>query len=268
MRIEESCIVLTGASGGIGSAVAQALAYRKARLVLCGRDREALDDLAAEVRAAGAQALVIAADLNEPQAAPRVLAEVLATYGRIDALINCAGVSHFGSFDQTPDDQLERMLRVNVLAPMRLIQAVLPYMKDHRTGLIVNVGSIFGSIAFPWFSAYSATKFALRGLSEALRRELAGSGVNVLYFAPRYTRTALNSGAVSDMAKAVAMSEDDPALVAAALVTALERDTSERYLGWPEKLFVRINAWFPRLVDAALRRQTQKMLPYALQNGA
>lgn len=267
MRISESRILLTGASGGIGAAVARTLAQRKAHLFLCARDASALNALAVELRELGAQASVIVADLDAPGAAERVVAQVIEQAGRIDLLINCAGTSHFGVFEETPDAELERMLRINVLAPMRLMRAVLPSMKARRTGVVVNVGSIFGSIAFPCFAAYSATKFALRGLSEATRRELDGSGVGVLYFAPRYTRTALNAGAVSEMARAVAMNQDEPEQVAHALVAALERDLSERYLGWPEKLFVRINAWFPRLVDAALRRQTQQMLPYALQRG-
>jgi short-subunit dehydrogenase len=268
MRIEASSIVLTGASGGIGSAVARALAPHAVRLLLCGRDRVVLERLAEDVRAAGSEARVAALDLDEPDSAQRLVDEGVAAFGQIDLLINCAGVSHFGLFEQTPDADLERMLRVNLLAPMRLMQAAVPHFRGRRRGLIVNVGSIFGSIAFPCFAAYSATKFALRGLSEALRRELADSGVGVLYFAPRYTRTALNAGSVSEMASAVAMNKDDPERVAEALVRALERDLAERYLGWPEKLFVRINAWFPRLVDAALRRQTRQMLPYALHSSA
>lgn len=265
MRIEESCIVLTGASGGIGRAAARALAKKGARLFLCARDETALNILCDDLRALGAQATAVIADFNDRDAAASAIAGVIAHAGRIDMLINCAGTSHFGVFEETPDEEMERMLRINVLAPMRLMRAAIPYMKQRRAGLIVNVGSIFGSIAFPCFAAYSATKFALRGLSEAIRRELHGSGVGVLYFAPRYTRTALNAGAVSEMAQAVAMNQDEPESVAQALVAALERNLSERYLGWPEKLFVRINAWFPRVVDAALRRQTQQMLPYALQ---
>lgn len=265
MRIRESCILLTGASGGIGKAIARQLAGEGARLFLCGRDRVALQILCDDLHALGAAAQIVVADIGEPEAAATVAAQVIEQCGHIDVLINCAGTSHFGVFEETPDGELERMLQVNVLAPMRMTRAVLPAMKARRSGLVVNVGSIFGSIAFPCFAAYSATKFALRGLSEALRRELDGSGVGVMYFAPRYTRTALNAGAVSEMATAVAMNQDDPHQVATAFVAALKRSQPERYLGWPEKLFVRINAWFPRLVDAALRRQTQQMLPYALQ---
>lgn len=265
MRLQESSILLTGASGGIGRAAALQLAARGARLWLSGRREDELQKLAAEIRAGGGRAEVLACDLNEPGAAGRLVERLMAAETRLDIVINCAGAMHFGSFESTPDATLERLWRTNVLAPMRLVQAALPVLRRGGSGLVVNVGSIFGSIAFPCFATYSATKFALRGFSEALRRETAGSGVEVLYFAPRYTRTALNSGAVSEMAQALAMNQDSPERVAAALVEAIEHNRKERYLGWPEKLFVRINAWFPRLVDRALRKQGEQMRPYALR---
>jgi len=266
MRLEESCILLTGASGGIGRAVALQLAAAGARLWLSGRRETELQGLASDIRSAGGRAEVVATDLDAAGAASALVAQVLRSTPRLDMVINCAGTMHFGLFEATPDEALERLLRTNLLAPMRLVQAALPALRRNGGGLVVNVGSIFGSIAFPCFATYSATKFALRGFSEALRRELAGSGVDVLYFAPRYTRTALNSGAISEMAQALSMNQDDPAAVARALVEAIRSNRKERYLGWPEKLFVRINAWFPRLVDAALRKQGEQMRPYALRH--
>ncbi|HSW15042.1 MAG TPA: SDR family oxidoreductase [Solimonas sp.] len=265
MRLEESCVLLTGATGGIGRAVARQLAARGAKLWLSGRREAELQRLAGDIRSAGGRAECIVCDLNEPAAARDMLERIQRSEPRLDMVINCAGSMHFGTFETTPDTVLENLWRTNVLAPMRLVQAALPKLRRDGGGLIVNVGSIFGSIAFPCFTMYSTTKFALRGFSEALRRELAGSGVDVLYFAPRYTRTPLNSGAVSEMAEALAMNQDDPEVVAGALLKAIETNRRERYLGWPEKLFVRINAWFPRLVDAALRKQGEQMRPYALR---
>ena len=266
MRLQDSCILLTGASGGIGRAAARQLAARGARVWLGGRRESELRQLATEIREAGGKAEVLVMDLEDPSAASVSIEALQQFEPSLDMLINCAGAMHFGLFESTPDQALERLWRTNVLAPMRMVQAALPMLR-RRGGLVVNVGSIFGSIAFPCFATYSSTKFALRGFSEALRRELDGSGVDVLYFAPRYTRTALNSGAVSDMAQALAMNQDEPETVAAALVEAIESNRKERYLGWPEKLFVRINAWFPRLVDGALRKQAVQMRPYALRQG-
>ncbi|MDM4769918.1 SDR family oxidoreductase [Solimonas sp. SE-A11] len=264
MQLQDRCILLTGATGGIGRAAALQLAARGARLWLSGRREAELQELAAQIRREGGRAEVLVADLTERGAARDLIARLRSLEPRLDIVINCAGAMHFGYFESTPPEAIEQLWRTNVLAPMQLVQAALPVLRQGG-GLVVNVGSIFGSIAFPCFATYSSTKFALRGFSEGLRRELSGSGVDVLYFAPRYTRTALNSGAVSEMASALAMNQDEPDAVAAALVEAIERNRKERYLGWPEKLFVRINAWFPRLVDAALRKQGQQMRPYALR---
>lgn len=268
MRLEHSRCLLTGASGGIGREVALALSRRGVRLVLSGRRLEPLRDLATEIALCGGSAEVVVGDLLAPGGAERVVHDALQLDPRLNLVVNCAGVSHFGDFDDTPADVMEGLLRTNVLAPLRLIQAALPALRAQPSALIVNVGSIFGSIGFPCFATYSATKFALRGFSEALRRELAGSKVDVLYFAPRYTRTALNAGAVERMARAVHMNQDEPAAVAAALVSAIECNRRERYLGWPEKLFVRLNALFPRLVDGALVKQAGQMRPYALERVA
>jgi len=117
----------------------------------------------------------------------------------------------------------------------------------------------FGSIAFAWFASYSASKFALRGFSEALRRELEGSGVGVTYVAPRAVKTALNSPAVYRMAEKVRMNMDDPARVARRIVRAIGRDKKDVDLGFPEAWFVRVNALLPRLVDRTLRKQNRVM---------
>ena len=148
----------------------------------------------------------------------------------------------------------------------KLVNAVLPHMLERGKGQIVNLGSIFGSIGFPCFASYSASKFALRGFSEALRRELAGTGIGVSYVAPRFTRTAFNRSAVTRMANALKMNQDEPESVAASVITAIERDDRERYLGWPEKLFVRLNSILPRLVDPNLIKQADLMRPFATES--
>jgi len=158
------------------------------------------------------------------------------------------------------------VFNINTLAPMALTHAVLPHMLDKRFGRIVNVGSIFGSIGFPCFASYSASKYALRGFSEALRRELAGTGVGVTYVAPRFTRTPFNNAVVSRMADALKMNQDDPESVAADVIATIEANGTDRYLGWPEKLFVRINAIFPRLVDGSLMKQVDQMRPFASES--
>jgi len=146
---------------------------------------------------------------------------------------------------------------------MLLARYAAPEMLARGAGRIVNIGSTFGSIGFAWFAAYSASKFGLRGLSEALRRELDGSGVGVTYVAPRAVKTRLNTGAVYQMAEAIHMRMDEPDWVAEEIVSAIERDAKDVYLGFPEKLFARLNSILPRWVDAGLRKQNQVMAAFA-----
>ena len=131
----------------------------------------------------------------------------------------------------------------------------LPLLKQADSAMVVNVGSTYGSIGYPGYASYCATKFALRGFSEALRRELADTRVSVLYVAPRATRTSMNSAAAQALNVALKANVDDPQAVASAVVHAIAGDRRELYLGWPERFFVFLNHLLPALVDAALRRQ-------------
>ena len=121
--------------------------------------------------------------------------------------------------------------------------------------MIVNIGSIFGSIGHPGFAAYCASKFGLKGFTEALQRELHGSSIRVLYLAPRATHTDLNSMAVTALNEALGNNVDSPEQVAKALMDILASKRRQQYLGWPENLFVRLNGLFPGLVHNALVRK-------------
>lgn len=255
MNISGQRILITGAAGGIGSELSKGLAEKGAELVLVDIDVHKLDQLKQAVQARGGKAHVFPCDLSLPGAAQGLIDQVVDVVGSVQILINCVGIASFGMFDAESPESMERLWRINVIAPMQLTRAILPQMKSRSYGRIVNVGSIFGSIGFAYFTNYSASKFAMRGFSEALRRELEGTGVGVTYVAPRYTRTPLNDGAVSRMAQAVGMNSDEPSVVARHVVRAIEHDRKDYYIGWPECLFVRINAIFPRLVDGALRKQ-------------
>lgn len=169
----------------------------------------------------------------------------------------------FRPFAEEDPAVLERIVQTNLIAPMAMTRQVLPEMLARGSGRIVNVGSTFGSIGFAWFAAYSASKFGLRGLSEALRRELEGSGVGVTYVAPRAVKTGFNSDAVYSMAEATGMKMDEPVWVAANIIAAIERDAKEVYLGFPEKFFARLNGLLPRLVDGGLRKQNRTMAHFA-----
>lgn len=263
MNLANNRILVTGATGGIGRSVALALARKGAVLLLAGRNQTKLDALCRDIEAGGGRATSVVCDLSQPGAPEELARQARTQLREIDVLVNCAGTLNFDLFTDESTHDLERLWRTNVLAPMLLTRALLPSMVAQAHGRIVNVGSIFGSIGFACFASYSASKFAMRGFSEALRRELEGSGVGVTYVAPRYTKTALNDGAVSRMAASVKMNTDEPEWVAERIVRAIEQDRKDVYLGWPEALFVRINALLPRLVDAALRRQNVQMREFA-----
>lgn len=253
MQLNGARVLLTGASGGIGQALAVELAGRGARLGLAGRRRAALEALRGQLPGT----VAIAGDLVSTAGREAAVARMEEAFGGTDILVNNAGTSAFAAFATQSDSVLEQIIATNLVAPMALTCAVLPGMRARSRGCIVNIGSVFGQVGFAWFSAYSASKFGLRGFSEALRRELAGTGVEVLYAAPRAVRTPLNSPAVYRLAKQTGMAMDEPAAVARQIVDALVRGRAELCIGFPESLLVRVNALLPRLVDRALRRQNR-----------
>lgn len=264
MNILNQRILITGAAGGIGSELALALADKGAELTLVDRNTEKLESLTQGIRTRNGKAHSIVCDLAAT-GSPGLLAEqATACMGGVDILLNCAGIASFGLFADQPVQNAETLWRINVMAPIQLTRALLPQMTQRGHGLIVNVGSVFGSIGFAYFTDYSASKFAMRGFSEALRRELQDTGVKVTYVAPRYTKTPLNDGLVSQMAKAVGMNSDEPSVVAKHVVRAVEKGSKDYYIGWPESVFVRINAALPRLVDIALRKQNTQMRDFAV----
>jgi short-subunit dehydrogenase len=243
-------VLLAGATGGIGQAIAVELDRAGARLTLVGRSEEKLAGLCR--RLAGPHHS-IAADLDDPAQRERV-ARHCAQMG-LDVLINAVGVMDFRLFEDQAPAAIERMVQTNLLAPMLLCQRLVPVLKRREEAAIVNIGSIFGSIGHPGFTAYCASKFGLRGFTEALQRELHDSPVRVSYLAPRATRTDLNSDAVTALNQALGNATDTPERVAGAVLKALGGKRRQHYLGWPENLFVRLNGLFPGLVHNALTRK-------------
>jgi len=257
MELSHSRIILTGAAGGIGKELAQRLAESGARLFMVGRS-EAGAELAQTLKEQGADVCFYQIDLLQEGAVQEVVSAAQTALGGVDMLINLAGSMSFESFAAEEYEVTERLMRLNVMVPMQLAHAVLPNMLEQKQGRIVNIGSIFGSIGFAYFATYSATKFALRGFSEALRRELAGTGVGVSYIAPRATKTAFNTDSVYRMGQKVNMKFDTPSQVARVIAEAICSDKDEAYIGWPEKFFVRLNALLPRVVDNGVSKQNRQ----------
>lgn len=253
MKLEDRTILLTGATGGIGKALAQVLARRGASLLLSARSAARLEALKAEILEMGGHAEVVAADLSTSDGRQALVAA--AAKFRVDTLINNAGTNHLGLYATQSEASIESLVTSNLVAPMLLTRALLPVLVREGDGCIVNVGSILGSIATPGQAAYSASKFALRGFNEALRRELEPDGIRVVYVAPRATDTGMNDDRARDLNARLGVAMDTAGYVAGEIVDAMVRSRRERFLGWPEKLFVRINALFPGLVDRGLAKQ-------------
>lgn len=251
MQLSECRALLTGASGGIGQALVERLCAGGARLLLAGRQGEALE---ASVRQHPGQVTSVCADLRLREGREAVVAAARRLDG-LNCIVHAAGVSEFRMLEQQDEDAIAAMISLNVTATLQLTCRLLPLLREAPNALIVNLGSIFGSIGYPGFATYCASKFAVRGFSEALRRELADSRIRVLYVAPRSTRTSMNRNSVVAMNEQLRVAMDDPRIVAAQIAESIRREREELYIGWPEKLFVRINGVLPRAVDQALRRK-------------
>jgi short-subunit dehydrogenase len=265
MNLTDARIVLTGAAGGIGSATAARLAQAGAKLVLADLRKEPLDRLAAEI--GGNAALeTVAADLAGD--AGRAALVAAARRHEASVLINAAGINPFGLFTEQSPREIALALSINAVAPVLLCHALLPVLLERPRAHIVNVGSTFGSIGFPGFAAYSASKFAVRGFSEALRRELSDTQVAVHYIAPRATKTALATDRVRAMNAELGVGMDTPQQVAAAILRVLHDERRELLLGAPERLFAKLNALLPALVDRSLRRQLAVVRRHASPSGA
>lgn len=254
MNLRGKRILLTGAAGGIGRELCRELAFRGAKLGLVGRTDASIASLRHLVEEKGLDAVVVQADITHARDRTAAIQRMQLTYAGLDVLINLAGLMDFQLFSASDPAMIQQMLEVNLQAPMQLTREVLPAMLARGSGRIVNIGSMFGSLGYPGFATYSATKFALRGFSQALRRELSDGGIGVTYVSPRGVRTAFNPRAVHAMAAEGMMHMDEPAWVAARIADAIEKERDEVYLGFPESFFAMLNGLWPRLVDHSLKK--------------
>ncbi|MGD0635456.1 MAG: SDR family NAD(P)-dependent oxidoreductase [Beijerinckiaceae bacterium] len=254
MPRESKRALITGAGSGIGRALAVEAASRGIRVALTGRRQDPLD-ATARLIVGQVETLTIPADVTIGSDRRALVANIAARWGALDFLFNNAGVVEGGPVKASGDEALERVFATNVIAPIALARDFLPLMLRAKPARVVNIGSVFGDIPYPGFAAYSASKFALRGFSTALRREWAEAGIGVTYAAPRATRTEA-AAAFSALIEATKMTLDPPELVARQIWDAVERGDQSVYPRGAERVFVLIQRLFPRLVDRALAKQT------------
>jgi short-subunit dehydrogenase len=221
MRLDDAVALVTGASSGIGRAVAVLLAERGARLALTGRDRDAL---AAVAERTGAQ--VITADLAEPGAAERLAEQALGRWGRVDLLVSNAGAGWAGALVEMPPEVAERLLALNLLAPVRLTRLVLPGMLERGGGHLAYVGSVAGATGVAREAVYAASKAGLATFADSVREEVAGRGVTVSVTVPGVVDTPFFSrrGSAYDRAWPAPISAER---VGRAVVRAIESDRAE-----------------------------------------
>ena len=253
MPLDRKRVLITGAGSGIGRALAIEAAQRGMAVAICGRRRDALQETAEAFHRAP-YPLIIEADVTDPEARLVLFERLAETWGALDILVNNAGIVTGGLLEQIDDAVLEQTFRTNVLAPIALSRDLMPMLVAAKPSRIVNIGSVFGDIPFPGFSAYSASKFALRGFSIALRRECRASGVAVTYAAPRATRTPAAAAFASLLARSN-MKLDAPDVIARRIWDAVAAGETSVYAAGPERLFVLLQRLVPGLVDWALARQ-------------
>jgi len=250
MRIQGSVVLITGASAGIGAACAREFEKRGARLSLVARDEQKLS------RVGGAETLRTAGDVTNEDTRRQLVSRTVARFGGIDILVNNAGMGLYAPAWNASMDDARKLFELNLFAPLALSQLVAPYMRERRRGMIVNISSIAGKVTLPWFTLYSVSKFALGSLTEGLRMELKGFGIQAMTVWPGYVRTEFQSHALGSRPPKV-ISQGRQFTVsaekcAAAIVRGVERDARTVVVPRLFWLLVGLDRLLPRVVESRL----------------
>lgn len=257
MQIQGSVVLITGASEGIGAACVDSFRRRGARVVLVSRRREKLEQFA------GPDTLIAPADVTDPEDRRRAVAGAIDRFGTIDILINNAGVGLYAPAWRAPMEEVRRMFDLNLFAALGMVQLVVPHMIRQRRGMIVNISSIAGKMTLPWFTMYSASKFALGSITDGLRMELKPHGVRAMNVCPGYVRTGFQDHVIAGnpppsirKARRFAI---DAGQCAEAIARGVERNARTVVtprVGW---FIIALQRLMPRLMDAQLARMLQRL---------
>lgn len=231
-KLQNKVVLLTGGSRGLGPIIAQALAKKGANIVLAARSRSGLEDVATRLGGHTGAIQVMTVDLRLASDREELVADVLTKFGKIDILINNAGVETEGPYIELPWSAIDETIEVNLLAPMALTRLVLPGMLVRKTGHIVNIASIAAKSGAPYAAVYSGTKAGLSEWTRALRLELQGSGVHFSTIFPGYVRK-VGMFAKFGMKSPWIVGSCAPHQVANAVVNAIERGRKEQIVNFP-----------------------------------
>jgi short-subunit dehydrogenase len=254
--IKKSRAIVTGASSGIGRAIALELARQGADLIVTARRDDRLRELMREIAALGRRALSVAGDITHADVRRRITDDAAREFGGIDILVNNAGIGALGPFADADEARLRRVMEVNFFAPAELTRAALPLLRQAQRPIVVNIGSVLGHVAVPEKSEYCASKFALHGWNDALRAELSADGIDVLLVSPSTTASEFFDRVIAKPAgEAVPVNRFQltPEAVARRVVKAIRRGRREiilplsgRMLVWCDRLAPGLVSWFLR----------------------
>ncbi|MFV2111880.1 SDR family oxidoreductase [Micromonospora sp. LOL_025] len=239
--LADAVVVLTGASSGIGTATAYALARRGTAVVLAARSETALEEVAVRCRELGGQALVVPTDVTDPAAVERLAARAVAEFGRIDGWINNAAVGAVGLFDEIPVEEFRRVLEVNLLGAAYGTRAALPQLSAAGGGVLINNASVLAEVAMPYQSAYNAAKHGIRGLADTVRQEMRVTGrgdISICTVLPATIDTPFFRHAANHSGQELVPPPPvyPPEVVAETIVRLLRRPRREAYAGGAARL--------------------------------
>jgi len=262
-KIRDKVVLITGGSRGLGLVLARELAGRGARVAICARDRDELQRAKEDLESRGAEVFDAVCDVREQGDVETMIADVRSRFGRIDILINNAGVIQVGPLETQTQNDFEEAMKVHFWGPYYAMRAVLPEMRQRGEGRIANISSIGGKIAVPHLAPYCASKFALAGLSNAMRSELAKDGVYVTSVFPGLMRTgshinALFKGqnekefALFSVMNGLPVTSVSAESAARQIADAVEIGSAELVISPQAKVAAKLNALFPSIASEIL----------------
>ncbi len=250
-------VLLTGATGGIGRAIAHVLSEAGARVALAARKEETLHQLAAKITGA----VAIPTDITKPDDRRKLIEQAVSSLGGLDILINNAGIGSWGHFSTSSEDIVRQIMEVNFFGPIELTRLTVPHLMNGDQPCVVNVASMCGRKGMPAWPEYSASKFALIGMSEAWRGEFARFDIDVLTIVPGMTDSGFRDNWIrvdgkADLRFEKGMMPDD---VATGIVKAIVTNRTETVLGSEARRLLRFNKFFPRLTNWLIARKVKEL---------